>query len=360
MDDAKNFLLGVMQTLKDRFGNPLISSIVISWCLWNSQLLIILISTGDGGWKSKLDYINHTLYPTGIDRFIDFLLAPVVFAVIWIYLMPSLLSMVAIHHEKTFNKNRENLLKELEKKPISEEDKKILLDRMLKDSNSFQKEKETLSASYMAAQITISKLDERIANADNQVKEITSQKEQLMSDLQKSVDKNNELIMQLNPSAQIEDVKKIDEVRADEILQLLHIRKRIGNLYNPSDIVANKYINANYPIISSASFNDKSGLEIIKKNEAYDQEIIAFLLIMNNDANGATNSVTYDRDFYHVLEKYGVKNINNTINNLFSMNFISNVNPNGFVTTTRASLTGLFFSRLGFSLVLQPESTQSN
>lgn len=360
MDDAKNFLLGVMQTLKDRFGNPLISSIVISWCLWNSQLLIILISTGDGGWKSKLDYINHMLYPTGIDRLIDFLIAPVIFAVIWIYLMPSLLSMVAIHHEKTFNKNREHLLKELEKKPISEEDKKILLDRMLKDSNSFQKEKEELSTSYMAAQITITKLEERITNADKQVKEITGQKEQLMSDLQKSVDKNNDILMQLNPSPHTADVMNINEVRANEILQILHIRQRARNIFNPNDIVTNKHINANYPIIPSASFNNTSGLEIINKNEAYDQETIAFLLIINNDADSITTSVTYDGDFYRVLGEYGMKNINNTINNLFSMNFISSMGANGLVTTSRAALAGLFFSRLGFSLVLQPETIQSN
>ncbi|MEG0939709.1 MAG: hypothetical protein RSE32_13605 [Comamonas sp.] len=357
MDDAKNFLLGVMQTLKDRFGNPLISSIVISWCLWNSQLLIILVSTGDGGWKSKLDYINHTLYPSGFDRILDFLVAPLVFSVIWIYLLPNLLSTVAIHHEKTFNKNRNNLLNEMGNRPISDSDRKMLLETMLKEKNSFLKQKEDLSASYTADQVTIARLSEQITNSTEELAKTNEKIKTLSKEHQDSVDREQTLKTKLTPLTQVVDFNKIDKNLAIDLIERISPGKSLKILPNTDDIVNNRYLETRYPITPKISIKTNSDGKLLEKDAIYDQDMIASLLLLRSDSYKTGTYTEFNETIYQRLKEVGVKNLNNTMNNLYAMNLITSVGERGFTASPSAARVGVFLNLLGFYLVEEKEIT---
>ncbi len=47
--------------LYERATSPLLGSFVISWCLWNYKLLLVMFSTGTA--TNKIAYINGVLYP---------------------------------------------------------------------------------------------------------------------------------------------------------------------------------------------------------------------------------------------------------------------------------------------------------
>lgn len=183
MDDAKNFLLGLMQTARERFGNPLISAFAISWIIWNFRLVLIFFGNGDGGWQGKITYIDTKLMPHWRDWLIHGIAIPLASSLFWIYVLPPLLRRIASDHEKNQNLNREAIFTITEARTLSSEEAFRLREVMIKQRAEWQAEKaETLQSleNYSNKQeITLKELDEAKKTIDIQTKEIEELKKQI-------------------------------------------------------------------------------------------------------------------------------------------------------------------------------------
>ncbi len=71
---------------QERLGSPLIGSFVISWALWNHRLLFVLFS--DLPVRARFEFIDTVLYPDGLTILRKAIIAPGVFALLYIYLYP--------------------------------------------------------------------------------------------------------------------------------------------------------------------------------------------------------------------------------------------------------------------------------
>ena len=117
MDDAKNFVLGIFQTVRERFGNPLVSAFAIAWAIWNFRLLLVLV--GDGGWRDKIVYIDTKLMTEWWHWLLHGTTIPLAAALFWIYVLPPALRKIATDHEKMSNLNREALFQVAETRTLS-------------------------------------------------------------------------------------------------------------------------------------------------------------------------------------------------------------------------------------------------
>lgn len=64
MDTISDAINSVKASLYERISNPLLSSFVISWCIWNYKFVLVALSSSMGT-VQKLDYIKTSLYPFG-------------------------------------------------------------------------------------------------------------------------------------------------------------------------------------------------------------------------------------------------------------------------------------------------------
>ncbi|RLJ40543.1 hypothetical protein [Acidovorax sp. 106] len=141
MDDAKTFVLGIFQTVRERFGNPLVSAFVVAWAIWNFRLLLVFLGSGDGGWKAKISYIDNYLFPKQLDWLIHGSLIPLGIALTWIYLLPPLLRRIAADHEKNLNRTRDAIFSATEVRTLSSEEALHLRSVMIKQRAEWQTEK---------------------------------------------------------------------------------------------------------------------------------------------------------------------------------------------------------------------------
>lgn len=176
MDDAKNFVLGIFQTVKERFGNPLISAFVIAWVVWNFRLLLVLIGSGDGGWQAKITYIDTKLMVHWWHWVVHGTLVPLVAALLWIYVLPPLLRRVAAHHEKHTNLTREALFQISGTRTLSEEEASEMRSVMLRQRAEWRRDKLETKQSLEDYERTIS---EKLAQVETLENEIQAQREEL-------------------------------------------------------------------------------------------------------------------------------------------------------------------------------------
>lgn len=176
MDDAKNFVLGIFQTVKERFGNPLISAFVIAWVVWNFRLLLVLIGSGEGGWQAKITYIDTKLMVHWWHWVVHGTLVPLVAALLWIYVLPPLLRRVAAHHEKHTNLTREALFQISGTRTLSEEEASEMRSVMLRQRAEWRKDKLETKQSLEDYERTIS---EKLAQVETLEHQIQAQREEL-------------------------------------------------------------------------------------------------------------------------------------------------------------------------------------
>jgi predicted transcriptional regulator len=72
--------------LYERATSPLLGSFVISWCLWNYKLLLVIVSSGNA--LEKIAYINGVLYPDYQSFGLYGILGPLLTTLFFIYLYP--------------------------------------------------------------------------------------------------------------------------------------------------------------------------------------------------------------------------------------------------------------------------------
>lgn len=123
MDDAKTFVLGMMQTVRERLGNPFVSAFAISWLIWNFRLVLIFVGdAGPGGWHQKIKYIDEKLMVSRADWFWHGFAVPTIGAAIWIFALPPALRWIAVWHEKNKSKAQEMIYDATKARVLSVED----------------------------------------------------------------------------------------------------------------------------------------------------------------------------------------------------------------------------------------------
>lgn len=147
MDDAKGFLQGMLETVRDRLGNPLVSAFACAWAVWNFRLLLVLIGDGEGGWLAKLKYIDERLMPNRLDWLVHGYLVPLAAALVWIYLLPPILRRVAAHHEKSRNAAVDAVYSATSTRTLSEDEALKLRVLVLQQRAEWLSEKSSVSAS---------------------------------------------------------------------------------------------------------------------------------------------------------------------------------------------------------------------
>jgi hypothetical protein len=154
MDEAKQFVAGLATTVKDRFGNPLVSAFAIAWLIWNFRIVLVLVGKGDGGWKAKIDYLDKVLMVPSSSWFWHGLLIPLGVALLWIFALPWVLRKIAIAHEMQSNKTKEALLVARNQAPISVEERASLWAQMHSERKAWGEERKELLAAIDQMQQT--------------------------------------------------------------------------------------------------------------------------------------------------------------------------------------------------------------
>jgi hypothetical protein len=154
MDEAKQFVAALATTLRDRLGNPLVSAFSIAWLIWNFRIVLVLVGTGDGGWKSKIDYLDRVLMVPASSWLWHGLLIPLVIALVWIFALPWVLRKIAIAHEMQANKTKEALLTARNEAPISAEERAVLWSKMHAERKAWGEERKELLAAIDQLQQT--------------------------------------------------------------------------------------------------------------------------------------------------------------------------------------------------------------
>jgi len=144
MEDAKDFVASMLKTVRDRLGNPLVSAFAIAWLIWNFRVVLVLVGTGDGGWRAKIDYLDKTLMVPSYMWGIHGLAVPLLFAVVWIFALPKLLRSVAIFHAHQSHITKEEMLEAGENEPISAAERTEMWAQMRKRQKSWDVERNEL------------------------------------------------------------------------------------------------------------------------------------------------------------------------------------------------------------------------
>ncbi len=98
MDTLKDIWASLVAGVQERTTNPLSFSFIASWCLWNFKLIFIL--TGDGTTAERLTAVD-ALYPLTWSTYIGHALgAPLVTALLYVFVYPSISAMVIESYRK--------------------------------------------------------------------------------------------------------------------------------------------------------------------------------------------------------------------------------------------------------------------
>lgn len=179
MDDAKNFVLGIFQTVRERFGNPLVSAYSIAWAVWNFRLIMVIFGGGDGGWRAKVTYIDKQLMPHWLDWALHGVAIPLGIALLWIYAIPPILRAVATHHERTSNKTRAAIFQVTDTRILSEEEALGMRGVMLKKHAEWISEKAATMQSLENYERTTESLAAQLENARANVTSLMAENEAL-------------------------------------------------------------------------------------------------------------------------------------------------------------------------------------
>lgn len=174
METFKDVLASIMGAIKDRLGNPLLGTYVITWCLWNFRVLLVLFGEGEKGWPEKLAYLDRALLTEWWTFPYYGMSMPLLLSLIWLYALPPVLRVFAVHHQKELLKTRTQVLQVQDKMPLSQSEATELRNRSRKESERWKAERtqlllaidelnakvETLEAAHPAAQANLEKVED--------------------------------------------------------------------------------------------------------------------------------------------------------------------------------------------------------
>lgn len=121
MEDIIN---SIKASLYDRASSPLLGTFIISWIIWNYELLLIIMSNMPA--PEKISYIQNDIYLNWWCQILQVAVLPILSSVIFIYIYPIPAKVVYRH-----SKNQQKILKKIkigidDETPISEDDFKFI------------------------------------------------------------------------------------------------------------------------------------------------------------------------------------------------------------------------------------------
>lgn len=82
-----NSIKEIWESLTERFKNPLVHAFIISWCLINYKIILVILSGENFAFKIK--FIESTIYPNGIFDMKNIIINPAISASLYIFVVPA-------------------------------------------------------------------------------------------------------------------------------------------------------------------------------------------------------------------------------------------------------------------------------
>lgn len=358
MDDAKQFLLSTMQTLKERFGNPFIGAFITAWCTWNIRILLVVFGSGKD-WEAKIKYIFDYLMPKWTDWALHGYVIPGIIALVWIYIFPYILHPIALFHEKKLNENRKNMYEASEKRVLTQEDADTLRSHILDQRLKIQEEREKILKTQ----------EEHI----NSIAELKSEKTNIETKLEASAAANEESSREFNdleirysalekrynekdaPEYEIEKESNIYSSEGKkEIIEKIGLSRNASDVFTmiPEFSVRGPYNHITWPGRSKhhIKFQDTT---ILKANRPFDDEMVAAALIFAELLKKENQNIPSKKvpDLVKILETHGLKRPDYAIYQLSLHGVFENIKRNSpYMQLPHISKLGSLFLELGFEV----------
>ena len=277
MNEAKQFMMSMMQTMKERIGNPFIGAFAAAWLIWNFKIVLVIIGNGKEGWRDKIKFIFIELMPSDWDWFIHGYLYPGFAAFTWVFILPPVLRFIHVWHEEQANKTKEAIYKATSKKVITKEEELELRNHITEEYIKLTEQREKSAKALQDSVRTQKELSDQIAENSTQIINLQSEKAELekeKSNLKASVNNLNAII---NPNA-LEVVNSDLEDQSVKNNILTKIGFSISKIESKElSLVAHEHYNVYLPIQILRDVIYEETL-ILNRNQILD-EITAFTLI---------------------------------------------------------------------------------
>jgi len=131
MGNLSDAITSMKATLYERISNPLLSSFLISWFIWNYKLVLVFLSSSMETLE-KIEYIKNNLFPFCFNELLSLqngltilflLIGPVVTALLYLYVIYPMLGKKVYEHHKEHIREYEEIKVKIEgKTSMSDED----------------------------------------------------------------------------------------------------------------------------------------------------------------------------------------------------------------------------------------------
>lgn len=104
LEAIKELLGAVRAHIQERAASPLTGAFVVSWCIWNFKLLLVVL--GDGSYREKISFIETGLYGGSDQGILRGIVFPLLTALAYIFVYPAYAKRVMEHHKTQQNEIR--------------------------------------------------------------------------------------------------------------------------------------------------------------------------------------------------------------------------------------------------------------
>lgn len=282
MDDAKEFVASLLKTVRDRLGNPFVSAFAIAWLIWNFRVILVLIGDGDGGWRAKIDYLDKTLMVPTYSWALHGVVAPLIFACIWIFALPRVLRWVALFHARQSHLTKEAMMAADESAPISAAERTELWSKMQKRKTAWDVERAELL-----------KVIDELQKGERETAAVVGSQEVASSPASTP-----------HSDTHLGDVLRTENAISDsvEIWKNAHLLGLKMAVYGPSEGIKRPRIDFNGHIVEwpwtvhapgAASLGLNTHIAANLKDVALEQTDVRILAALRDDPRGRTSSIGY-------------------------------------------------------------------
>lgn len=279
----------IKATLYDRVSSPLSSSFLVSWCLWNYKILIVLFSSMKPYDKyneidiliSNYGFSNSLFEPLGY-WFSNGFLYPLLSAVIYLFIYPKPSRWVYEHWL-----NNEKLLKDLkdkadEAKLLSEAESKII------KKTAFDMELKYID--FMASkEALINENRNQLYSAREEIKNVETQRDEFES---KYLDYSRELEVKTNELNDLNGKLVVSENICESLEEELSVYREKNNKLNEIGfkMLSNLINSSNNTISHSNLINSFKGAERVRAEDDLSKFIEdGYLAVLSQNGQGSPN-----------------------------------------------------------------------
>lgn len=365
MDDAKNFVLSMMNTVKERIGNPFIGAFATAWFIWNFKIVLVVLSKGEGGWKAKIQYIFIELMPTKLDWFFHGYLVPAAAASIWIFALPPVLRKIAVWHEEQENLTRKDIYKASEKRILTKEDEIALRAHIVEERLKISSERENILKSLEDGTKREERLVSELNDAKVKINYLSIETNELKNKSELDKLQIESLNNHINPPEII-----IDNSKFSDQSYINGLLSEIGFEFESNNTSISNFIFQSNPAVIFPSLVKRvisfDGFKIFRKNQIIEESYACILLLIsekykiNHIPYGSEGIKISSKEFYSIFP-LGLGFVRDeVIKKLISNDYISKFttgNINVVIIKGKAIRAGQFFKMAGFTLKL-PETNE--